>query len=412
MASVEKRIRNGQTRCVARYRDPEGRQCARSFARKVDADRFLAKTEGDKLRGLYVDPREASRTFCDIAEQHWTAYSHTLSEDTTRVRKRSVLDRHILPTLGGKPIGGIRPSTVAGAMATWSITLAPGTVGQVLRQVRQIRATAVLDGVIPTKPAKAIKPPTAPRRRDVHLTDEDVRRAIEAAPEQYRNLVIVLAGLGLRISEACGLRASDVDFLGRVVHVRQQRRPGGTMGKLKTGFSARDTPAVDQVLHALSVQIRRWPRRDGLISSSNDRPLTKSVAGHVFDHVEETINGGPITSATDQGISSYLWRGKKYATQTAAEMARRAAIAKSQERVTISPHSLRHYFGASLISGATSVVAVSEWLGHSSPEITWRVYSYLMPSDQEVGRAALTKMLGAVLSGVYQVCNSTQPEAL
>jgi integrase len=59
--------------------------------------------------------------------------------------------------------------------------------------------------------------------------------------------------------------------------------------------------------------------------------------------------------------------------------------------MTISPHSLRHYFGASLISRGVSVVAVSEWLGHSSPEIAWRVYSYLMAADQQVGRAALTK---------------------
>lgn len=80
--------------------------------------------------------------------------------------------------------------------------------------------------------------------------------------------------------------------------------------------------------------------------------------------------------------------------------------------MTISPHSLRHYFGASLISGGTSVVAVSEWLGHSSPEITWRVYSYLMASDQEVGRAALTKTLARVISGASPAGGSAQPEAL
>jgi len=38
----------------------------------------------------------------------------------------------------------------------------------------------------------------------------------------------------------------------------------------------------------------------------------------------------------------------------------------------------RHYFGASLISRGVSVVAVARWLGRSSPEITYRVYSYMM----------------------------------
>ncbi|MEP7021074.1 MAG: tyrosine-type recombinase/integrase [Pseudonocardiales bacterium] len=53
--------------------------------------------------------------------------------------------------------------------------------------------------------------------------------------------------------------------------------------------------------------------------------------------------------------------------------------------LTVPPHSLRHYFGSSLMSRGVTVVALSEWLGHSSPEITERVYSYLMANDQEVG---------------------------
>lgn len=44
----------------------------------------------------------------------------------------------------------------------------------------------------------------------------------------YRSLVLAPVGLGLRISEACGLRVVDVDFLRNPVHVRQQRRPGAT----------------------------------------------------------------------------------------------------------------------------------------------------------------------------------------
>jgi integrase len=62
----------------------------------------------------------------------------------------------------------------------------------------------------------------------------------------------------------------------------------------------------------------------------------------------------------------------------------------------VSPHSWRHYFGASLFSAGVSVVAVSPWLGHVSPEITWRVYSYLMLNDDEIGRAAMAHTLAGV----------------
>ena len=42
------------------------------------------------------------------------------------------------------------------------------------------------------------------------------------------------------------------------------------------------------------------------------------------------------------------------------------------------------------------VVAVSRRLGHSSPEITWRVYPYLMRNDDEEGRAAMAQTVSAV----------------
>jgi hypothetical protein len=64
-------------------------------------------------------------------------------------------------------------------------------------------------------------------------------------------------GTGLRISEACGLRVGEVEFLRKVIPVRQQRRPGGDLGRLKTGSSQRDISAVDAVhveKHGLQVQ--------------------------------------------------------------------------------------------------------------------------------------------------------------
>jgi integrase len=363
VASIERRTRNGRVRWYARYRNPAGLQLVKVFDRKVDAERFLTTVEASKLTGSYVDAKRAAIKFQQFAEEHWNTYAPALAADTTRVVKRSRLDRHILPALGAYPVGAIRPSTVAGALAIWSQSLAPGTVGQLLRQVRQILDAAVADGLLASNPAKAVKSPTAPRRRDVHLTDEDVAAVLVAAPLLYRPLVVALVGLGLRISEACGLRVEDVDFLRRTVRVRQQRRPGGTMGQLKTGASARDIPADPAVLEALGEQIRLRPRRDGLVfSSSTSHPLTKSIGGHVFQGISRSV-GFPV-----------------------------------------SPHSMRHYFGASLISHGVSVVAVSRWLGHSSPEITYRVYAYLKPDDEQAGRAALEATLRSIgcVPGVYR----------
>jgi len=64
-----------------------------------------------------------------------------------------------------------------------------------------------------------------------------------------------------------------------LLHIRQQRRPGGEPGQLKTGSSRRDVPADDIVLESLAAQVRRFPRGDRLVFSSNSRgPLTNAIA--------------------------------------------------------------------------------------------------------------------------------------
>jgi hypothetical protein len=39
--------------------------------------------------------------------------------------------------------------------------------------------------------------------------------------------------------------------------------------------------------------------------------------------------------------------------------------------------------------------------GHSSAQNTWRVYSYLMPSDEKAGRARMTKRMQRLDPDVY-----------
>jgi integrase len=364
--SIERRVRGGELRWYARFRDPAGAKKVKVFNRRVDAERFLTTVEASKLTGSYIDPKRAAITFGAFAQEHRAAYSHTLAADPTRVRKRSVLDRHILPALGNRPIGTIKPSTVAAALGTWSRTLAPGMVGQILRQVRQIPDAALADGLVANKSVTAA---AAPRRRDLHLTDDHVAALIAAAPELHRALVITLVGAGLRIGEACGLQVDDIDFSGAPLRIRQQRRPGGELGPLKTGSSRREISADDAVLGALAEQFRRWPGRDGLVfSSSSGRPLTKAIAGYEFDAIERTVG------------------------------------------FTVSPHSLRRYFGASLVSRGVSVVAVSRWLGHSSPEITYRVYAYRKPDDEQAARDATAKTMRQLVPHVYPMCTEKGAE--
>lgn len=66
MASIE-RYKGGRWR--ARYRTPEGKSRSQVFDRKLDAQRWLAQVEHQKLAGGYVDPAAGKVTFRSYAEE-------------------------------------------------------------------------------------------------------------------------------------------------------------------------------------------------------------------------------------------------------------------------------------------------------------------------------------------------------
>ncbi len=76
-------------------------------------------------------------------------------------------------------------------------------------------------------------------------------------------------------------------------------------------------------------------------------------------------------------------------------MARASTTPQLWRAEELLPHSLRHHFGASLVSRGVSV-AVSRWLGHWGPEITHRVYAHPEPDDEPATRAAVAEILSKI----------------
>lgn len=53
----------------------------------------------------------------------------------------------------------------------------------------------------------------------------------------------------------------------------------------------------------------------------------------------------------------------------------------------------RHFYASVLLDAGESIKAVSEYLGHSDPGLTLKVYAHLMPSSSDRARKALGKAL-------------------
>ncbi len=67
----------------------------------------------------------------------------------------------------------------------------------------------------------------------------------------------------------------------------------------------------------------------------------------------------------------------------------RLAATAAPERV----HALRHFYASVLLDAGESIKAVSEYLGHSDPGLTLKVYAHLMPSSRDRARKALGEAL-------------------
>jgi hypothetical protein len=105
MAHITRRHRNGKVRYLARYTDPSGRERAKSFTRKKDAERFLTGIENDKPRGTWTDPALGRVALAD-----WYALWRRATVElrpNTEARDERLFRLHILPRFGSMPLVAI-----------------------------------------------------------------------------------------------------------------------------------------------------------------------------------------------------------------------------------------------------------------------------------------------------------------
>lgn len=350
MASVKKR-EDGKWR--ARYRDAAGKEHAKHFARKTDADKWLATQTAAVVAGTWIDPRQGRVTVREYAEQ-WAA-SQVWRPNTT-VRVRSALNRHIYPALGPRPLASVRPTEVQAFVRQLQDSLSPGSVKAIYQVVQSVFRAAVLDRVITASPCVRITLPTR-EQKPLDIPSLDLlRKLAELLPADRRAVVFVGAGLGLRPGEMFALDLEDVDFLRRTVTVRRQLDDQRRFGPPKTPSSYRTIPLP----HTVGVELSRHLAATGRAGATS---------GLLF--CDE--NGGAVYRDTFENV----WR--------------KAAI--KAKVPTLRLHDLRHAYASALINAGESVKVVQKRLGHASAVVTLNVYGHLWPDSDDKTRAAVDAFL-------------------
>lgn len=134
----------------ARYVDERGREHAKGFARKVDAQAWLDGQTAAIVSGTHVTPRDAQLTveqWCDL----WIEGYKVNRKSTVRQARTHI--HQIIAEFGGVPLSAIRPSEVK----TWvarlqSAEMEPNYVYALHSRLSQILSDAVHDGLLGRNP--------------------------------------------------------------------------------------------------------------------------------------------------------------------------------------------------------------------------------------------------------------------
>lgn len=365
MPSIQKRP-DGVWR--ARYRDLAGKEHAKHFPRRADAQRWLDEVTASIVTGQYVAPTAGKVTFRDYAETWRELQGHRPS---THDQVRRHFTKHVYPFIGDRPLATLLPSDMKGLVKHLSTTLAPATVSVIYRHVSAVLKAAVGDRRIASSPCAGVSVPKPKRTKVVPLSTEQVTGLAATVPERYRALVVVAAATGMRQGELFGLTVDRVDFLRRSVTVDRQlvslagRAP--SFGPPKTDAGFRDVPLPQVAVDALAAHLAVFAAGpDGLIfTSSAGTALRRS-----------SFNDTWTAAVREAGLGRVVF------------------------------HELRHYYASLLIRHGESVKTVQARLGHASAVETLDTYSHLWPDSDDRTREAVDLVLGPFADSVRTVATS------
>lgn len=356
MASISKRD-NGKWR--ARYRDDAGKEHARHFERKVDAQRWLDEVTASVVTGTYVDPKAGKETVRVYAERWRETQVHRPS---TVELVEIVLRRHVYPRLGDRALSSVLPSDIKGVVKFWSLSAAPTTVETRYRVLTAVFRAALADRRISSSPCVGV---TLPRKSSPRLIplDTSVVHALEAAlPARARAMATLAAGTGMRQGKVLGLTVDRIDFLRRTVTIDRQLVSGTgrapAFGPPKTEASVRVIPLPTVVAEALAQHLLRFPaEHDALVfTGANGQPIRRNAFSMMWGKAAKTAG----TSATFRA--------------------------------------LRHYYASLLIRHGESVKTVQARLGHKTAAETLDTYAHLWPDGDDRTREAVDAVLGHTTS--------------
>ncbi len=336
--------------------DDESKRISRSVYGKTkgEVQEKLRKLQNDAAGGHLADPTTV--TVGQYLDSWLKDTAKPKCSPTTWARYDSLVRNHLKPHIGGIKLARLQPVQINHLMGeiarsiedvrspAWTQKMTLTLLSNALRHAVRLR-------LIPHNPAADI-PKAKPREKEIaFLNAEQGKKFLHAAKTRRLYALFALAlGTGMRQGELLGSRWDDIDFEREQITVRH------SLAEVQSKFILKEPK---------SKRSRRTMKLPSfVVEALREHKLAMEKEGH----------GSPFCFVTKAGThisKSNLVRQVFH------------PIMKDAKLTRVKFHALRHSHASALLQAGASIKAVSQRLGHSTVELTLRVYFHLLPDADE-----------------------------
>lgn len=325
-----------------------------------------------KEKGREEQKDVSTVTLNEVMKKWLETYKSTSIEPSSYGRLVSVFEHQIEPSFGKRPIAEITPDDVQMLINDH----AKGTNGRkALARSGLLRLKdllnpcfkhAVKTGIVEKNPCEELQIPTPSNivvktKEQFSLTDEEIVRfkqiamiTTQAGQIRYRDYVVlvIMIATGMRIGEMLVLEWKDIDYKKNTIHVCKT---------LQTGLIGEEKTAI----------------KDGT-KTQDERyiPMNDSIKEYLellrkFD----TYHG--IHSQWVACTRAATMNSPKNLGRSLSQLCKKAGLSED-----VTPHTLRHTFGSTLIRKKVGVEVVSRLMGHANIMVTYNKYIHVIKEQE------------------------------
>lgn len=320
----------------------QGHRFSGSTTKANNTRRAAAELESELQRKLnrneFVGDMPTVAEFAKRFLEHQATHTAQLTQRGQHVH----LMRHVVPTLGTRPLNLIGKMQVDDLKRQWTENgAARRTINTRLDTLQRMLAVAAEWGFLTAAPKLKRLPTDHEEEARRFLDDAESAALIAAADDDWRSMVVIALRTGMRIGELRGLKWTDVNFEQRSIRI------------------ARTDPG----------------RRD---MKSNSPKSGKTRVVPLTNDALAAIE--PLERTAAWVWPAMLWRGKRMTGARSASGCFQAIVrtAKAAGLKGIGWHTLRHTYASALVMRGVELRAVQELLGHANIKQT-EVYAHLAP---------------------------------